>query len=373
MEALILSCGTGGGHNSAGKAIMEELRRRNHNAVMLNPYNLRSKKLAGYIDNAYIALAQKVPRFFGAVYGAGQLYRKLPFRSPVYFINRCMVSTLSEYLAEHHFDIIIMTHLFPAEIITNMKSDGISVPETMFIGTDYTCIPFTEETDCDVYVIPSAELADDYINRGIAKEKLCPLGIPVLGRFSENENQNEVRQKLGLDLNKKYILVSGGSMGGGEIKKAVKRLSSAISDCENTELIIICGNNKTLYDKLKKADYPNVTVLGYTDNMAEYMKCANLFVTKPGGLSSTEAAVSKVPILHTAAIPGCETHNAEFFSKNGMSRLCKASKRELSDAIKVINDEKACLAMTENQSRKINSNATADICDLAEKLCECKN
>lgn len=59
MEALILSCGTGGGHNSAGKAIMEELRRRNHNAVMLNPYNLRSKKLAGYIDNAYIALRRK--------------------------------------------------------------------------------------------------------------------------------------------------------------------------------------------------------------------------------------------------------------------------------------------------------------------------
>ena len=107
--------------------------------------------------------------------------------------------------------------------------------------------------------------------------------------------------------------------------------------------------------------------------MAEYMKGADLFVTKPGGLSSTEAAVSKVPILHTAAIPGCETRNAEFFSKNGMSRLCKASKRELSDAIKIINDEKACLDMTENQRRKINSNAAADICDLAERLTKCEN
>ena len=373
MEALILSCGTGGGHNSAGKAVAEELKRRNHNAVMLNPYNLRSKKLAGKINNVYIALAQKAPRFFGAVYGAGQLYRKLPFRSPVYFINRLMVSALGEYLAENHFDIIIMTHLFPAEIITNMRNSGIAVPKTMFIGTDYTCIPFTEETDCDVYVIPSAELSDDYTKKGIAKEKLCSLGIPVLGRFSESENRDEVRQKLGLDLNKKYILVSGGSMGGGQIKKAIKTLSSVIADSENTELITICGNNKKLFDKLKNADYPKVTVLGFTENMAEYMKGADLFVTKPGGLSSTEAAVSKVPILHTAAIPGCETRNAEFFSKNGMSRLCKASKRELSDAIKIINDEKACLDMTENQRRKINSHAAADICDLAERLTKCEN
>lgn len=373
MEALILSCGTGGGHNSAGKAVMEELKRRNHNAVMLNPYNLRSKKLAGKINNAYIYLAQKAPRFFGAVYGAGQLYRKLPFRSPVYFINHCMVSTLGEYLEQNHFDIIIMTHLFPAEIITNMKSDGIPVPKTMFIGTDYTCIPFTEETDCDVYVTPSPELADDYTNKGIAKEKLCPLGIPVMSRFSESENQDEIREKLGLDSDKKYILVSGGSMGGGQIKKAVKMLSSVIYDYENTELIVICGNNKKLYDKLKSAGYPKVNVLGYCENMAEYMKAASLFVTKPGGLSSTEAAVSNIPILHTAAIPGCETRNAEFFSKNGMSRLCKASKRELSEALKIIDDEKACLAMAENQRRKINSNAAADICDLAEKLIKCKN
>ncbi|MGN1432800.1 MAG: glycosyltransferase [Ruminococcus sp.] len=370
MEALILSCGTGGGHNSAGKAVMEELKRRNHNAVMLNPYNLRSKKLAGKINNVYIYLAQKAPRFFGVVYGAGQFYRKLPFRSPVYFINHLMVSTLSEYLEENHFDIIIMTHLFPAEIITNMKNDGITVPKTMFIGTDYTCIPFTEETDCDVYVIPSPEQTDDYINKGIEKEKLYPLGIPVMSRFSETENREKIREKLGLDSDKKYILVSGGSMGGGQIKKAVKTLSSVIADCENTELIVICGNNKKLYDKLKAAEYPKVNVHGYCENMAEYMKAASLFVTKPGGLSSTEAAVSNVPILHTAAIPGCETHNAEFFSKNGMSKLCKASKRELSDAIKIIDDEKACLAITENQRRKINSNAATDICDLAEKLCE---
>lgn len=368
MEALILSCGTGGGHNSAGKAVAEELKRRNHRAVMINPYKLRSKKLAGSINNAYIHLAQKEPRIFGAVYGAGQLYRKLPFRSPVYFINRCMMSDLKEYMSKNHFDIVIMTHLFPAEIITNMKNCGISVPKSVFIATDYTCIPFTEETQCDAYVIPSAGLSNEYINKGIAEDKLYPLGIPVQNKFSEKENRFEVRKKLGLDLNKKYILVSGGSMGGGKIRKAIKLLCSVITNSENTELIVVCGNNKKLYDKIKSGGYSKVTVVGYTEQMADYLKAADLFVTKPGGLSSTEAAVCGIPILHTAAIPGCETRNAEFFAKNGMSKLCSLSKKSLSDALKIIDDETACSEMAKNQLNIINQSAASDICNLAESL-----
>ena len=158
MEALILSCGTGGGHNSAASAISEELTRRGHRATVLNPYELRSKKMAEKINNFYIKPVQKAPTVFGAVYNAGQLYRRLPVRSPVYFANYGMISPMEEYLSRNHFDIIITTHLFPAEILTCMKRKGIHLPKTVFIATDYTCIPFTEETECDAYICPSDKL-----------------------------------------------------------------------------------------------------------------------------------------------------------------------------------------------------------------------
>lgn len=368
MDALILSCGTGGGHDSAGKAILEELKLRGHNAVMMNPYELRSERLVNRINGSYIFAAQKAPWLFGIVYGIGHLYRKLPFRSPVYYANRNMAAVLGEYLKTNHFDAIIMPHLFPAEIITNMKSAGYELPVTIFVATDYTCIPFTEETDCDAYVIPGAELSDSFSKRGIPKEKLYPIGIPVGCSYAKKETMMEARTRMGLDPNKKYILVTGGSMGGGKIKKAIRLLKENVKASENTELIVVCGTNKSLYEHLMKEPSPKVHIIGYTNDMAGYMRASDIFVTKPGGLSSTEASVSGVPILHTAAIPGCETFNMRYFKERRMSEIWNLSKKGLHEALKMLNNESVHHSMVSNQQRFSDPYAARKICELAEDL-----
>lgn len=368
MDALILSCGTGGGHNAAGNAVADQLTRRGHHAVMLNPYTLHSEHLAERINRIYITAAQKAPAAFGAAYGAGQLYRQLPFRSPVYFANRGMTSLMEEYLAQNHFDIIITPHLFPAEIITAMRDKGIDTPKTIFIATDYSCIPFTEETECDAYVIPSAGLTESFTDRGLPFQKLYPFGIPVHSCFLRNETRKEARRKLGLSADKKYVLVAGGSMGGGKIKKVIRTLIDEVSGHKNTELIIICGSNQKLYQELTEKPVFQVSVIGFTENMADYMRAADLFVTKPGGLSSTEAAVCQVPIIHVAEIPGCETYNADYFSSHGMSRLCRTSRAGLNTVFEILDDEKALVDMIRNQRELIPSDSAAQICALAEGM-----
>lgn len=124
MNVLILSCGTGGGHNAAGAAVQKQLQKQGHQVVMINPYQLKSNRLAGMIDKVYIGLVQKNSTLFGFVYRLGELYRRLPFPSPVYYINRKMAYILQEYLLRHPADVIITPHLYPAEIITNMKKWG---------------------------------------------------------------------------------------------------------------------------------------------------------------------------------------------------------------------------------------------------------
>lgn len=368
MDTLILSCGTGGGHNSAAGAVEEALVSRGHHAAMLNPYTLRSQHLAEGIDNLYIKAVQKAPTAFGKVYNAGQLYRRLPVRSPVYYVNMGMVSLMEEYLSRNHFDIIITTHLFPAEILTCMKRKGICIPKTIFIATDYTCIPFTEETECDAYVIPSDDLKEVFTGRGLPEEKLYPLGIPVHRCFSQKETRQDACMRLGLDPGKRYILAAGGSMGGGNIKKAVRILADEAARRKDTELIVICGSNKQLYDELNEDALPDVMVKGFTSDMAGYMRAADLFVTKPGGLSSTEAAVCGIPIIHVCAIPGCETYNAEFFSGSGMSIFCRTADHELADALTMLDDDKACEEMVRNQRKVISPDAAERVADLAEKM-----
>lgn len=368
MDALILSCGTGGGHNSAARALLWELNARGHHAVMLNPYTLRSQELARKIDNTYISMVQNAPRLFGAVYTAGQLYRKLPCRSPVYHVNHLMVPIMEAYLATHTYDVVIMTHLYPAEILTNMKNRDMKIPKTLFVSTDYVCIPFTEETVCDAYAIPAPDLAPDYVDRGIPQEKLHPFGIPTSPAFSTPLSKEEARRRLHLDPSRTYILTAGGSMGGGTIRETIEALMGGVSQRPDVSLIIVCGNNKELYQALMAQQPKNTVVVGYTEDMADYMRASDLFVTKPGGLSSTEAAVCGIPILHTAAIPGCESYNAEYFRTHGMSLVCQDPRQLMTVAMDLLSNPAQCEAMVARQHAMVDGSARADICAFAQRL-----
>lgn len=370
MDALILSCGTGGGHNAAGRAICEELSARGHRSVMLNPYTLRGEGLAGRIDNLYVRTAQRTPKAFGAVYKAGELYRRLPFRSPVYYANAGMVSAMEEYLDENRFDIIIMPHLFPAEILTNMKRRGMIIPKTMFVATDYCCIPFTEETDCDAYVIPSGDLKGEYVSRGVPEERLYPLGIPVGRDFEEDgHGLDSDGAKCGMG---KYILISGGSMGAGKIEELVRLLLAHESvpgkNGAKAKVIVVCGSNQELYDRLKKRYGRQIIVVGHTDCMADYLRACDLYVTKPGGLSSTEAAVCGIPLVHMPPIPGCETFNAAYFRERNMSMSCEVTEKGVEEIFALLENQESCRSMTVCQRGHIGRGAAGRICGLAERL-----
>lgn len=224
MRVLILSCGTGGGHNAAASAMKEALEACGHSADVLNPYTLKTNKLAKIIDIVYVRLVQISPTLFGCVYKIGDAYRRLPWRSPVYFVNAQMVPVMDKYLKENKYDAILMPHLFPAEMVTQMKAKGINLPPTIFVATDYVCTPFTEETNCDAYVIPSRHVRYDFLRRGIPEEKIKSLGIPVRKEFAKKVSKGEARKELGLEEDTFYLLVSAGSMGAGGIVKIIKLL-----------------------------------------------------------------------------------------------------------------------------------------------------
>lgn len=370
MEALILSCGTGGGHNAAGKAIKEELTLRGHKAVMLNPYNLAGEKLPKRVDEAYIKLATDAPSAFGLMYSLGEAVRRLPVSSPIYWANGLMAQRMDEYLAAHNYDVVIMPHLFPAEILTFLKRRGKRVPKMIFIATDYACIPFTEETDCDYYVIPSSLLKEDFIRRGIPENKLLPLGIPVSRTFTEDLTKEQAKDLLSLEPSRNYILLSGGSMGAGGMQETVQSIKESIKEDSCCALIVICGSNNRLYEQLsqKYAHDSQIMPVKRTSHMAWYLKACSVFITKPGGLSSTEAAVSGVPLIHVSPIPGCESINLKFFTQNNMSLDGGRQNEQLLKALAQIKNHQLVNKMVNNQKQIVNGCSTQDICEFLENL-----
>lgn len=368
MEALILSCGTGGGHNAAAYAVQEELLHRGHGVALFNPYTLKSDALANTVNQAYIKTAQKSPRAFGAIYRLGDAYRKLPWRSPVYHLNRSMVARMEQYLSEHPVDVVLMPHLFPAEIFTQMRLHGHPVPKTILIATDYVCTPFQEEVLCDAYIVPAPDLIADFADRGIPREKIYPFGIPVRHAFRQPEEKRSARAKLALPEQSRIILVAGGSIGGGHIMDIIRPLSSRYQNTPDTHFVVICGNNQSVCESLRAAYGDHMTILSQTDQMASYLAACDIFITKPGGLSSTEAAVLGVPLIHINPIPGCETCNMEYFARRGMCLPVRTPAFELIDAIETLSLPENCEHMVKSQHEHINARATLDICDLAEQL-----
>lgn len=372
MDALIMSCSTGGGHNAAGYAVKEALEARGHRVTMLDPYTLVGKNLDKKVGNGYIKMAQKTPHLFGLVYKLGDEYRRLPIHSPVYAINKAMLGKMKEYLDNHHFDVILMPHVYPGEILAYMKNKGIKLPKLIFIATDYVCIPFTEETNCDYYITPSELLEDDFIRRGIPREKLVHTGIPVKRAFRSEISREEAIAALGLDSEKHYFLLSGGSIGAGKIGATIVSVLKYFERDERGHLIVICGNNHDLLEKLK-AEYDGdgkVTLLASTDKMALYMKACDVYLSKPGGLSSTEAAVSGTPLIHIAPIPGCENKNMSFFEQFGMSIAVGGDVEKLASALENLRDTEFAERMREQQRKYINPLAAEEICDLAERITE---
>lgn len=376
-----MSCSTGGGHNSAAHAVEDELIKRGHEVTFLDPYNLINDKAADKVGGAYIKLVQVAPKAFGSLYFAGEMVSKIPIMSPVYYVNGAVAYLMKKYLQKNEFDGIIMSHLYPAEMITMLKNHKIELPPTFYIATDYIPIPFTAETDIDYYCVPGEDCIEDFTSRGMPREKLIPCGIPVHERFSGRSKgvDRAVLEQLNLSPNLRHILVVGGSVGAGSIpqvtsilsgyiKRFNKKVDEGIIHSRKLHGIVICGNNDKMYKKLHSRYKEHITVLKRTENMSDYMKSCDIVISKPGGLSSTEAAVARVPLIHISPIPGCETFNVKYFDARGMSVYVENVRKDLASAITALLKPENRAKMLASQEISINENARDDLCDFVEKI-----
>ena len=153
-----------------------------------------------------------------------------------------------------------------------------------------------------------------------------------------------------------HLVMMCGSMGCGPMEDLAEALSAKLGD--RIELSIVCGTNEKLRQELSERYrfYPYIHVLGYVEDMSFLLDSAELLLTKPGGLSTTEAAVKALPMVLVNAVAGCETHNMKFF----LERKCAATANDTEALAEVcisllkspgklekMSDELACLCSTD--------------------------
>lgn len=365
-KVLILSCGTGGGHNSAAKAILEELLSQGLEADFMEYLEIINTNLKNKVNEIYLKSTNNEGKTFKVAYKLGEIYQKTNIKSPVYGLNQLNKNKLYDYIKRNGYEYIITTHLFAAQALTAIKKEH-RINFTA-VATDYVCIPFWRETNPDFMITPSDELKSSFIDQGVKENKLIPLGIPVKRAYSEDYDINDCKKKVGLDINKRYVLLLTGSMGFGNVEEIVDELKNNIN---RINLIVACGTNKELYEKLNKKD--NVIPLEFTENIDLYMKSSDIILSKPGGLTTTEIAVLGKPFIHTMPIPGCENYNANFFESHKMSLKCMNIPEIVESTKLLLENKDLCMELVENQRKYMNRNSCRDLVNLIKKEINTRN
>lgn len=354
MKILLLSCSTGGGHNSCARYIEEELKENNIECEFKDFYDIVNEKAKNLSEKIYLKSLGNEGKIFKNIYKMGELYSKTGIKSPVYLINKLHKKKLYNYIKNNNIDLVITTHLFPALALTAINKDkDYENIHFLFVATDYEPCPFMEEAKPD-YFITNSELVERFNKKKIPTDKLLTTGIPVSTRFIKAAK--DIRKELNIN-NENVILIMLGSMGFGSIDTVIHELLTE----KNTKIIVICGTNKELYKRLNDIKNNNLIVLGFVNNINDLLYSSDIVLSKPGGLSSTEVASMRKPLLHIFPIPGIETYNTKFFNKRNMNMICNNKEEIISNCKYLLNNKDKQEEIISNQEKYINNNSAKDL------------
>lgn len=342
--------------------------------VILDTLDYISPELGKFISEGYLMITEKAKYAYRIGYRMAERRKNL-FKdySPASVLNMIFTDEIECFIDGEDFNAVVFTHPF-AGIILDMlkKKKKINMP-TVGILTDFTFHPYWENcTRNDYVVIPSRMLKFQGIRKGFREEQLIPLGIPINPKFSEKVSKAEARRSLGLDFeeNKKLILIMGGSMGYGNIADTVRHIDAIKVDAD-FHMYVVCGNNSDAYDEvtaMKDSCVHSMTVVGFVNYISVLMDAADCIVTKPGGLTTSEAMAKKLPMVIVNPIPGQEERNTEFLLNNGAAVSASKSCPIDECLYGLLTSDLRLNAMVDCVSELSKPDSSRDVCDFVVNL-----
>lgn len=312
MRVLILTITTGQGHNQVAGNLSSCLKQQNAEVLTMDVFEYISSGLKEIVSHGYLMSTKRLPRVYGKAYRLAE--KRDADGKVVRITSNIMARKLVRFVDDYMPDVIICTHVFAAMLVTSVKRKLEQTPKSVGIVTDFTIHPYWEETEMDYYITATELLNNQAIKKGIKPEALLPIGIPIDPRFSETQEKSKARAELGFE-DKRTVLVMSGSMGYGKLGRMIKQLDESELDFQ---IITVCGHNAKLKRWIDETSFKHKLYnFGFSDKVCLFMDAADCIVTKPGGLTTSEALAKGLPMIMANPIPGQEDRNVEFLLNNG--------------------------------------------------------
>jgi processive 1,2-diacylglycerol beta-glucosyltransferase len=325
MRILITTATAGAGHLAAAAALDEAWRafRPTDIVEQLDLVKFFSPLHRKIHADGYVKIVSHAPEIWGLMFGktdnpaAARRFNRLKRVFPSKSRGRFM-----RFVNGFGPDVVLCTHYLPLETLAELRakagSRGEQVaahPLVVSIVTDFEAHALWMDPCVDLYCVAAEETRARLIARGAPVENVIATGIPIAGRFSHKPDPKSVRQRLGLRDDQPILLVLSGGFGMGPIAGIVAELDKV--GC-SFQTVVVTGRNEELRRELAAQDRRHPThVLGYCSNMHELIGTADLIITKPGGLTTSEVLAMGKPIFIVSPIPGQEAANSDFLLERG--------------------------------------------------------
>jgi processive 1,2-diacylglycerol beta-glucosyltransferase len=321
-KILLLSVSAGAGHVRAAEAIQAHATASGSNIAVthLDVMNFVTPGFRKLYTDAYIKLVNKAPALWGYLY---QITNDAKPDSSMQRLRRAIerlnTQALLKELLSFQPDAIVCTHFLPAELLSRMiRKDRLSCPVWVQV-TDFDLHRMWVHEHMAGYFAANEEVAFRMRAQGIDAQAIHVTGIPVMPGFSQAPDRAACARELGLDPHRTTFLLMGGGAGLGSLDTVAERLLALQGDFQ---LVALAGKNADALAKLQAlaTRHPGrLLPQGFTNQVERLMACADLVITKPGGLTTSECLAMGLPMIVNAPIPGQEERNADFLLEQGVA------------------------------------------------------
>jgi processive 1,2-diacylglycerol beta-glucosyltransferase len=335
-DVLILSSAIGSGHMRASAAVVRGvglLDPAKSCSIVDFPHEV-SPGVERLLRDAYLEALKLWPTAYGKLYessGTGQR------GTLVQQVQAAGLKTLERLVARSGAQALVAPHFYGAGVLGVYKEQHPRKFSAIVL-TDYVPHPIGVPLNLDLYVVADDAAAEDVAKLGVPEERVHPTGIPIDPIFEEPADPGPARKEI-LNLGDDdlpVVLVMGGGLGGGDLEESVSLLLQA---SEAMHLVVLCGSNdrsRTRLERLANRRGHKATFLAFTDRVRELMAGGTVLVTKPGGMSCTEALASRLPQVLYHPIPGQEEDNAAAMVRYGAGVMVRETPQILGQTLKIL-------------------------------------
>lgn len=321
-RVLIMSAGAGSGHIRAAEALEKSFKSDGRVEEVVNNDALQytNKLFRNFYSKLYTSLVKSAPNFLGWWYKASDE----PWRTDRmrHMIDRLNTKPMVRFIRDFDPHITVCTHFMPAGIISHLIATKQLQARLSIVVTDFDFHAMWLSRSFHRYFVAIEETKAHLEMLGIPEERITVSGIPIDPIFQQPVNRDEERAKLGLNPGMPVLLLSAGAFGLGPTEFMVERLFNLNHDAQT---VVVCGRNEELRHRLTQLvgnRSSKFKILGYSNEMHNLLKSSDIFIGKPGGLSSSEAIACGLPMCVVTPIPGQEERNSDHLLEEGIAVKC---------------------------------------------------